>query len=638
MLSLAPCLVSLAAVGLVSQPAPAATAPRPVEPTPRVAAVGPPALDTLASCEDSLDVAIFNSPRRVSTRGELRVLIVSEWDLPDAQVAALDPHGRLHVLDAVRTAGPPWGWVARVPHPARGTWLVGLGAGARVDACQRVRVHKRWRGRDKVDEPLEQIWRSRIKWERDTENLYSLWVERLFHAPLDADVSWNPLHEVLRDPKRNLLYNHLGLAEDAGGRDALRVKPDCADFPYTLRAYFAWKLGLPFAFRGCTRGNAQRAPRCSDKLMTNQMAPNPQDPEVSMSRKGAFGWFLRRKVMGTVHSSTLRTTPETEASDFYPVALTRHGVRPGTVYADPYGHTLMAGRWFPQRGDKPGVLLAIDAQPDGTVGRRRFWKGSFLFPEDDAVRGAGFKRFRPVKRRRDGTLHELTNAQIARSRDYGDLSLEQWERGKEAFYERMDALITPRPIPPEAAIRATLDALEQQVRRRVESVDNAERWKRERPGATMRMPQGGAIFLTSGPWEDYSTPSRDMRLLIAIDTAREQPRRVERHPERFRLPPGASPKGVRASMEAVLKTEAAKRKITYRRSDGSSWTLTLADVMARAVALESAYDPNDCVEVRWGAPPGSEEFATCQRRAPDDQRARMERYRPWFQRRMRPLY
>ncbi len=635
MLSIASPLLAVAAVALGSQSPPS---PSGTTPAGEAAAPPPPALDGLRSCEDSLDVAIFNSPRRVSTRGELRVLIVSEREIPDAQVAALDPHGRLHRLDAIRTAGPPWGWVARIPRPARGTWLVGLGVGDRVDACQRVRVRKRGGARDRVDEPLEQIWRSRIKWERDTENLYSLWIERLFDAPLDADVSWRPLHQVLRDPERNLLFNHLGLGEDDGGRDALRIKPDCADFPYTLRAYFAWKLGLPFAFRRCTRGNAKRAPRCSDKLMTNQMAPDPAHPEVALSRKAAFSWFLRRKVMGTVHSSTLRTLPESEESDFYPVALNRHGVRPGTVYADPYGHTLMVGRWFPQVGDTPGVLLAIDAQPDGTIGRRRFWKGSFLFPEDDAVRGAGFKRFRAVKRRRDGTLYELSNAQLARSRDYGDVSLEQWEHGKEAFYERMDALITPRPIPPEAAIRATLDALEQQVRRRVESVDNAERWKREHPGAVMAMPEGGAIFLTSGPWEDYSTPSRDMRLLIAIDTAREQPQRVERHPERFRLPPGVSPKEVRARMEELLRREAAKRTITYRRSDGSPWTLSLADVMDRAVALESAYDPNDCVEYRWGAAPGTDEYAPCQRRAPAEQRERMERYRPWFRRRMRPLY
>jgi len=50
------------------------------------------------------------------------------------------------------------------------------------------------------------------------------------------------------------------------------------------------------------------------------------------------------------------------------------------------------------------------------------------------------------------------------------------------------------------------------VRRRVVSVDNAEAYLARHPGI-VPMPEGYAIFETTGPWEDYSTPSRDMRLL-----------------------------------------------------------------------------------------------------------------------------
>jgi hypothetical protein len=58
--------------------------------------------------------------------------------------------------------------------------------------------------------------------------------------------------------------------------------------------------------------------------------------------------------------------------------------------------------------------------------------------------------------------------------------------------------------------------------------------------------------------------------------------------------------------------------------------------VARSEALEMGYDPNDCPEVRWGAPPGSAEASTCARRAPAEQTARMARYRPWFHERRRP--
>jgi hypothetical protein len=38
-----------------------------------------------------------------------------------------------------------------------------------------------------------------------------------------------------------------------------------------------------------------------------------------------------------------------------------------------------------------------------------------------------------------------------------------------------------------------------------------------------------------------------------------------------------------------------------------------------------AYNPNDCPEVRWGASDGTDERATCKRRAPSDQRRKMEK-------------
>ena len=590
-----------------------------------------PQLSGLEECRDSLDIAIFNSPRRAHRNAPLRVLITSETDIGDAEIAALTPAGDLIKVPAKKYGGPPWGWVAEIEKPTLGTWRVGIGNGERIDACQRVRVRRSGRVKDAVEEGevVDPIWRSRIKWERDTENLFSLWIEVLFDAPLDEDVSWNPFHLVTRDSKRNLLFNHLGLAEDRGGKKGIRMKPDCADFPYFLRAYFAWKMGLPFGYRGCRRGNAKRAPRCGD------MVTNLQASELTTQTE-AFAYFIRRKVGGTVHSSSPRTVPKDEKSDFYPVKLTRKSLRPGTIYADPYGHTLLIGKWIPGTDEKAGTLLAVDAQPDGTIGRRVFWKGSFLFPEDDAIKGAGFKRFRPVRRVADGN-EAFTNETISKSVDYGDFSTEQWDRGKDAFYERMDEVITPQPLPPKAAFIAYIDALDQQIRRRVESIENGEDWKRKHRGRTMSMPEGPAIFITSGPWESYSTPSRDLRLLIAMDTVRNFPNRLKTRPARFKLAQGETPDMAYSSLQALLKSEAQRRTFSYKKSDGSSFTLSMADIMSREKAFEMAYNPNDCIELRWGAPEGSAERASCSRRAPQEHTDRMSTYRVWFQKRVRPL-
>ena len=65
-----------------------------------------------------------------------------------------------------------------------------------------------------------------------------------------------------------------------------------------------------------------------------------------------------------------------------------------------------------QTDNAAGVILAVDGQPDGTVARKRFWRGNFLFAQDRALGGPGFKRFRPVVVA-NGAMRRLSNAEIA---------------------------------------------------------------------------------------------------------------------------------------------------------------------------------------------------------------------------------
>jgi hypothetical protein len=203
------------------------------------------------------------------------------------------------------------------------------------------------------------------------------------------------------------------------------------------------------------------------------------------------------------------------------------------------------------------------------------------------------------------------------------------------FYARMERLINPLGLDPEAAYEATLAALMEQVETRVASVGNGEAYVRAHPGAAISMPSGPAIFETVGPWEDYSTPSRDMRLLIALKVLEGLPERVRRYPELYTLR-GEAAADAAARLERLHAQRVKERFVSYARSDGSSWRLSLADLYARRAALKVAYNPNDCVERRWGAAPGSDEHGTCRRQAPAEQRARMEQYRPWFREARRP--
>jgi hypothetical protein len=555
-----------------------------------------------------------------------------------------------------RRGGPPYFWFAEVASPAAGTWQAKLERDRAPAGCSAITYEIAVRA---VEPPRPRateggLWPVRNAWNRATENLYSAWIEKLFDAPLDAEPSWPALHVLLRDQSRNFLFNHLGLGEDQMG---LIIRPDCADLPYFLRAYFAFKMGLPFGYSKCSRGTSGQPPKCFAWWNIQNLEPaNPRDPETAGNHPGtrrtsvgiqrpaeakrlglaaSFGQYLQRPVADGVHSGSARTPATDDNTDYYPVALNEETLRPGIVYADPYGHVLVLARRISQSDGEAGVVLAVDAQPDGTVARKRFWRGNFLFAQDPRLGGPGFKRFRPIVREKNGVLRRLTNMEITKNPQYGDYSLDQSHLGTEDFYDRMEDVMSPSPLDPLRAMKETITALEEQVKARVTSVENGRKFQNSGHGDA-DMPGGASIFETTGAWEDFATPARDLRLLIAIDVVREFPDRVARRPERYAMPKEKTVAAVKAELESVLASELLSRKFSYPRSDGSAWTLALKDVVDRAGDLEMAYNLNDCVELRWGAPARSEEASTCKRHASPAQHAKMIEYRPWFHDRRRP--
>jgi hypothetical protein len=545
------------------------------------------------------------------------------------------------VATTARRGASPYFWLAAIEAPRAGAYRAsltqqacGTGEGS---ASRTVTVVRDLPPPPPPAAPEDPLWQAGSVWSHHLEQVYSAWIEALFDAADDEMPSWSALDQVLRDPKRNLLFNHLGTAEDSANAPALR--PDCADLPYFLRAYFAFKLGLPFAIGHCKPGGGGVPPSCDETMVTNEDPP-PPTRDAGASDTTRFETFLRVTVADRAHSSSARQPFEEENSDYYPVPLTWESLRPGTVYADPYGHVLVLAKRVPQSRAHGGALFAVDAQPDGTVARKRYWRGNFLYATGPALGGPGFKRFRPIGRDKhadagDDSLVRPSDDAIRTNAEYGDVSRAAAALDVEGFYDRLDNVLSPRPLDPERAMLETLDALEEQVRTRVQSVDNGRKWLETRE-APAPMPEGGEIFETVGPWEDFSTPSRDLRILIAIDVVRGFPARVARRPERYEMPAGRSGAEVAADLKRVLGRELGARKISYTRTDGTPFTLSLADVLAREASLEVAYNPNDCVEVRWGAPPESEEVKTCLAQAPADQRERMATYRAYFHERRRP--
>jgi hypothetical protein len=579
-------------------------------------------------CEEGASATIWWSPQAPIAGLPLKILAVAEGGAAGA-LTATGPDGHPIALSPVRRGTAPVGLSAEIAAPRAGRMRLSWTRGDRVAACREVEVAAR-PARPEGAPSAKVVWEQRRDWDRRAEDLYAAWIEALFDAPVDKSLDFRPLHQALRDPARNFLVNYLGLREDdPKNKAAIPATPDCADLPYFLRAYFSWKLGLPFGFHDCDRGTESRPPRCTT-FYSNEDAPQGKGGLAAVKA------FLRQ-MSNRVQSGSARTALEDEQTDYYPVRLDRKALRPGVVYADPYGHVMMIVKWVEQTREHGGLLLAVDGQPDTSVGRKRFWEGTFLFSNDTKSAGPGFKAFRPIARGGAGAPQPLANKTIGGSEDpaHAPFSAEQSKLAPEEFYARMGKLINPAGLEPAAAYGETLDALVEQLQVRVGSVDNGETFMRENSNPVVPMPEGAKIFETTGPWEDYATPSRDMRLIIAMNVLLGLPDRVVRHPELFNLG-GRKAAMVSEELRKLHQQRIIERGIEYRRSDGTPFKLTVADLLARKGALEIAYNPNDCVETRWGAKPGTPEAASCARHAPADQQTRMAEVRAWFHDARRP--
>jgi hypothetical protein len=577
------------------------------------------ASDTETACRENGAVHIWTAPLNPEPGKPLRVMAVSS-EGAIAHVILTGANGQQQILDTVARGGPPWSLSATIARlPADNLQIEVQQQNGSIVACRTLPPQQA--------STITGIMTSHgitQDWNADTEAFYSAWIEQLFDAPVDESLNYASLEPVLRNADKNFLYDYFGAAEDR----SLPATPDCADLPYYLRAYFAWKTGLPLSYRLCNRGNAKSPPRCGNAVVRQEFSRG----NTSLSTfKG-----LIHTLQDAVHSGSARTGLDDNATDFYPIELKRAALKPGTVYADPYGHVLMLVKWIPQTATTPGLLLAVDAQPDNSVSRKRFWEGTFLFADNIASAGPGFKAFRPLIQSPEGRLSLATNEDLSDAQSGLPLfSLEQDELSPEAFYATLGKLINPQGLEPQQAYETTLDSLMEQLETRVASIENGETWFRRHPGDIVAMPDGAALFETLGSWEDYSTPSRDMRLIIAMNVLLDLPNRILRHPELFLLN-GVSPLQAKTGMEQYHQQRINQRFVQYIREDGSRWTLTLAEVLTRKPSFETGYNPNDCAEVRWGASPGSPEYASCKRHAPQDQRARMERYRAWFHEARRP--
>jgi hypothetical protein len=396
---------------------------------------------------------------------------------------------------------------------------------------------------------------------------------------------------------------------------------DCADMAYVLRAYYAWKNGLPFSY--------QNAMRTADGAREDLRYSS--NGNVVAGRRDAVGdapvsavKFIGR-IGGEVSTAMFRTHPEAGDGalhdDFYPVKIDRDAVRPGVLAYDIYGHV---GIVYDVLDD--GRILVIASHPDRTVTRTTYGP-NFLRSKPEL--GAGLKGWRPIRlegaRRGPDGAYVGGRVRAARNAEIKHYSLEQffgnrpnpsgdWRYGDFVLGERLvnfyDYIRRKLAAPdfaydPVEELRNGLQTLCGAVRDRKVAVERAVAAGFAKMPHPPRLPPN--IYGTYGPWEGYSTPSRDARLKVSfIELKRTIKEFVDLH-RRGDASVRYKGSGLARDLWEAYVEEKEACTFTYWRSDDSRIRMNLGHVQDRLWDL--SFDPYHCPERRWGA--AGLELATC---------------------------
>ncbi|ABS64280.1 conserved hypothetical protein [Parvibaculum lavamentivorans DS-1] len=398
---------------------------------------------------------------------------------------------------------------------------------------------------------------------------------------------------------------------------------DCADLPYALRAYFAWKTGLPFSYTSGVAAVGQSR----DLRYSRYGNYVYKRTDVVPSVEGAFpnGRSVLNAINNVVSTAMYRFAPSPSRGDlfdFYPVKIAKGSIRPGTVIYDPNGHVAVV-----YSVDEEGRIRFIDAHPDNSLTRGSYGK---RFVRASAPMGAGFKNWRPMKlagarQGADGTWyggrvvlaadHEIADWSDEQFYGNGSPAAKQWASAifihdgqRLDYYDYVRQAVAGGNVTydPIMETRLMVRELCDDLHYRAQSVDVAVMAGLHRQAQPARLPDN--IYGTTGDWETYSTPSRDARLKTSFVELRELVERfigmAEKGDPKLDYEGGSLAK----DLKAAYAEEAGACEVAYTASDGSSRRMSFEEARARVFGF--SFDPYHCPELRWGAR-SADELATC---------------------------
>lgn len=455
--------------------------------------------------------------------------------------------------------------------------------------------------------PLGFQWRvTKLAWSASDERAYGEFV----HALGSSDCG--DMDACLKSPAN--IYR----ASDPKG---MSYFADCADLPYLLRAYFAWKNGLPFSYASGVaavgQSNDLRYSRYGNYVFARTDVRPPAEGVWPNAR------YVFSNLNNIISSAMYRFAPDQtrgELPDFYPVRLAPGSIRPGTVIYDPNGHVAVV-----YDVDDEGRIRFIDSHPDNSVTRGNYGR---RFVRASAPMGAGFKNWRPLMlvgatQGKDGsyvggTVKPAANADLADWSDeqfFGTEKASTWSAARFVYqgqaidyYDYVRRAVAGHDIiyDPVAETRSMVRGLCDDLRYRAEAVDIAVRAGLNNQDQPQRLPDN--IYGTTGDWETYSTPSRDARLKVSFKELRDQAMKFVALAAAGDAHVAYAGGDLPGDLARAYHEEAAQCQVVYHASDGSARELSFE--VARARLFDMSFDPYHCPERRWGAT-SAEELATC---------------------------
>jgi hypothetical protein len=378
----------------------------------------------------------------------------------------------------------------------------------------------------------------------------------------------------------------------------LDIDVDCAKLPYLLRAYYAWKNGLPFAYVDGVAGS--RFGHAANRIVSRA--------GIVDHGGGIDGPAAIRTLLDNVYSGTYRTDAAQEGAipaDFYSPALQPGSIHPGTVIYDTNAHVGIV-----YRVDPSGRIYYMDAHPDFTISRSVYGP---QFGQSPAALGGGLKNWRPLQlvgAHWDGAGLVGGHYALARNNQIAYFSLVQYQGtgpgpswsyngARLAYYEYARVAVSGgrADFNPVYELQATMGTLCNDLNDRAQAVNQAVA-----NGIAAKLHPSAIppnIYNSDDTeWESYATPARDARLRAAFVAFRQELGRMigfwlNRDPRIV-----YDGLDLKRDLLAAYDRESAACAITFLTSDKHPVTLSFDDIAHRLFAM--SFDPYNCVELRWG--------------------------------------